>query len=203
MGVVAALAALAGHGLGLPPAVSAGLTLSAAIAVTGALHEDGLADSADGFWGGWSRQRRLEIMRDRRIGSYGVIALILSLGLRRAALTALLATGPATLAILAAAALSRLPMVWLMHLLPGARPDGLSAQTGRPGGATAALATFGALIIGTLTLGPAVFPAALLVIAVAAAAALLMRAKIGGQTGDTLGATQQLSEIALLACLAG
>ncbi len=82
--------------LGLPAPLAAGLVLLAMIAVTGALHEDGLADTADGFWGGWDRARRLEIMKDSQIGSYGVIALILSLGLRWSALGVLIAHGTPT-----------------------------------------------------------------------------------------------------------
>ncbi|MDJ0630941.1 MAG: adenosylcobinamide-GDP ribazoletransferase [Rhodobacter sp.] len=202
VGAAAAVTALAAQALGLPPAVSAGIVLAATIAVTGALHEDGLADTADGFWGGWTRERRLDIMKDSRIGSYGVIALILSLGLRWSALTALVATGPAAAAILAAAALSRLPMALIMHLLPNAREEGLSAQTGRPGLATVLVATVVALAIGLVLLGASLFPAVLILLLTTAAAAAIMQAKIGGQTGDTLGATQQIGEIALLATFA-
>ena len=76
-----------------PPAVAAGLALAVQILVTGAMHEDGLADSADGLWGGFDRSRRLEIMKDSQIGTYGVLALVLSLGLRWLTLSALLAAG--------------------------------------------------------------------------------------------------------------
>ena len=87
--LAAAVASLA-LAFGLPPALAAGLVLAIQVIVTGAMHEDGLADSADGLWGGWTRARRLEIMRDSRIGTYGVLALVLVTGLRWAALTAII-----------------------------------------------------------------------------------------------------------------
>ena len=133
--VVAGLAALAGWVagvLGLTPALVAGLTLATGVAVTGALHEDGLADSADGLWGGWTRERRLEIMRDSRIGTYGVLALVFVTGLRWAALTAIVAAGALLGPLLAAAMLSRAAMAVLMARLPHARTDGLGHGTGRP-----------------------------------------------------------------------
>ncbi|MFT7596440.1 MAG: adenosylcobinamide-GDP ribazoletransferase, partial [Paracoccaceae bacterium] len=80
--------------LGLPASIAAGLVLGAQIMLTGAMHEDGLADTADGLWGGFNADRRLEIMKDSAIGTYGVLALILSLGLRWAALTLLLPISP-------------------------------------------------------------------------------------------------------------
>jgi len=85
VGALAGLVAQVALWLGLPPSIAALLALAAMIAITGALHEDGLADSADGLWGGWDRARRLEIMKDSRIGTYGVLALGLTLLLRAAA----------------------------------------------------------------------------------------------------------------------
>ncbi|KMW58062.1 Cobalamin synthase [Candidatus Rhodobacter oscarellae] len=195
----ASVAWLAG---GLPPAMTAGLALAAMVIVTGALHEDGLADTADGLWGGWTRDRRLEIMRDSRIGAYGVLALVFGVGLRWAALAAIAGAGPLWPALLAAGALSRAPMVAVMYALPNARGDGLAAATGRPGGATLWVAIFVGLGLAGLAIGWAVLPAALACGAISAALALVARAKIGGQTGDILGATQQTSEIAILAVLA-
>ena len=198
--LAAALASLA-LAFGLPPALAAGLVLAVQVIVTGAMHEDGLADSADGLWGGWTRARRLEIMRDSRIGTYGVIALVMSLGLRWQALTLVLAAGLHWPALIAVAVLSRAVMVALMHHLPHARDDGLSRQTGRPGRDTALLAmALGA--VGALLLGGWAF--VLIVVAGLAALAVtsIARAKIGGQTGDILGATQQVTEIALLLTIA-
>lgn len=189
--------------VGLPTGISAGLMLGAMILVTGALHEDGLADCADGIWGGQDPARRLEIMKDSRIGSYGVIALILSLGLRWAAVAAILPlSGPFAVAI-GAAALSRAIMVVPMWALPNARSFGLSHRVGRPAGASVALALVLGLAAGgfcfglgaTVRLVPMLAGTALVCI-------LLARARLGGQTGDVLGATQQVSEIAALLGLA-
>ncbi|WP_116131454.1 adenosylcobinamide-GDP ribazoletransferase [Tropicimonas sp. IMCC34043] len=183
--------------LGLPAGVAAGLALTAQIVLTGAMHEDGLADAADGLWGGWSRERRLEIMKDSRMGAYGTLALILSVGLRWAALAAL---DPAMLlpAMVAAALLSRAVMVGVMAALPNARDGGLSRGIGRPRTATAVLAAMLALGLSVAVAGPAALALALVAVAAAAGSAAIARAKIGGQTGDILGATQQMAEIACL-----
>lgn len=204
--VVAALAALIGSGamaLGLTPALAAALGLGAGIAVTGALHEDGLADSADGLWGGWDRDRRLAIMSDSRIGTYGVLALGLSLLLRWSALTTLAGAGWLWPALLAAGVLSRAAMVVPMSVLPPARPAGLSASAGRPEGATTLIAVALGAVIAALAAGIAVLPACAAVGAVVFGWCLIAKARIGGQTGDILGATQQLSEIAVLLVLVG
>ena len=117
---------------GLPAAVAAALALIAMALATGGLHEDGLADTADGLWGGHDTARRLEIMRDSRVGAFGVLALGLLLLLRFAVLAALFEAGQALL-LIAASALARFGMATIMALLPNARRDGLSQSTGRPG----------------------------------------------------------------------
>lgn len=187
---------------GLPAGLVAGIVLAVQIMATGAMHEDGLADSADGLWGGWDRARRLEIMHDSHIGTYGVIALILGLGLRWGALSALFAAGTIFAPLLAVAALSRAPMAVLMALMPNARGSGLSAGHGRPLRITALAACLVALGVAGLALGPvAAGVAALATLAAGGAVAAIAHAKIGGQTGDILGASQQISEIAALAVL--
>jgi adenosylcobinamide-GDP ribazoletransferase len=198
-GAAAATLALA---LGLPPSAAAALALAAQALATGALHEDGLADSADGLWGGGTRERRLEIMRDSRIGSYGALALILSVLLRWSALAALLDAGPAWGALLAAGALSRWPMVWMLRALPPAREGGLSRLVGRPGGATVALSGALALLVALFVTGWAAMPAALAVLVTALIWTAIVRARLHGQTGDTCGAAQQLAETAALLALA-
>lgn len=183
--------------LGLPAAVAAGLALASQIVLTGALHEDGLSDAADGLWGGANRERRLEIMKDSRIGSYGALALVVSVGLRWAALASL---APALVPAMAVAGLlSRAAMATVMAALPPARTGGLSRGVGQPPAAAQALAW--ALALGlTLALVGALPAAAFALSAGLAAlgAAAIARARIGGQTGDILGATQQLAEIACL-----
>lgn len=201
IGAITALAGVVALWLGLTPALAAGLMLAVGVVVTGGLHEDGLADTADGLWGGHDRARRLEIMRDSRIGTYGVLALGLSLILRWAALTALIGAGWLWVPALVAAVLSRTAMVAVMAGLRHARGDGLAHAVGRPGMRTAQIAGgIGALVALTLT-GWWVVPLALIVAAVAFGTALIAKAKIGGQTGDILGATQQLTEIATLLAL--
>lgn len=187
--------------VGLPPLFAACLALLGQVMVTGALHEDGLADVADGFWGGYDRDRRLEIMKDSRIGAYGVIALILSLGLRVTAL-ALVLTAPAALpALIVIAVSSRLPMVLLMAALPNARGHGLSSQVGRPSPVTAWIAS-GVSALCALILFPSALPALLVFMGLGTIGlAALAKAKIGGQTGDVLGASQQISEIIGLAVI--
>lgn len=196
VGVLAGVVGLAAFGLGLPGAAAAGLALTAQIALTGALHEDGLADTADGLWGGGAPARRLEIMRDSRIGTYGVLALVLSLGMRWLALAALLPAGIG--ALIAAAALSRGMLPALMTALPPARSDGLSRSVGAPGPGASAVAAGLGLLLALAAAGPAILVPALLAAVLVAALGRLARRRIGGQTGDILGAAQQLAEIALL-----
>jgi len=204
-----AVALIAGLGawivlcLGLPALPAAGIALALGALVTGALHEDGLADTADGFWGGADPARRLEIMRDSRIGTYGVVALLLGFGLRWSALAMLFAEGAVFAPLIAAAVLSRAVLPGMLRLLPPARRDGLGAAQGVPP-REAVLAGAGiAIVLALLTAGfcGAIVGTAL-AIAVAAIAGMAARARIGGHTGDVLGATQQAAEIAVLCTLA-
>lgn len=201
IGLIACTVAQITLALGLPVPLAAGLTLATLVITTGAMHEDGLADSADGLWGGWDKTRRLEIMKDSHIGVYGVIALAFSLGLRGLALSLLIAHGHLWPTILATAMLSRAAMVPLMARLPHARDTGLSHSVGKPS-ATAARIAVAIAIIAALILWQL---AALWLIAMAVLAvvicALIAKSKIGGQTGDILGATQQVTEITLLLTL--
>jgi adenosylcobinamide-GDP ribazoletransferase len=198
IGLLGAIAYWLAHAAGLPPLPAGALALAATLVATGCLHEDGLADTADGFGGGASRERKLEIMRDSRIGSYGACALMLSLLLRGSALASLAEPALAAGALIAANASARATMPVLMWLVPHTRADGLSADAGRPPAASVAAAVvFGVLALGLgLNLGAIV--AALLLVAVVACAAWLSREQIGGQTGDVVGALEQVSEIAVL-----
>lgn len=201
LGAIAAVIGWVATSLGLSNSLTAALVLAALVAMTGAMHEDGLADSVDGLWGGWDKARRLEIMKDSHIGAYGVIALALSLLLRWIALTALANAGLLTVALIAVAILSRTPMVIAMATMPHARNDGLSASVGRVQLKTALIA---AAIATALTIALVGWPAITPIIAVtiaSTAVALIAQRKIGGQTGDILGATQQIAEIAALMAL--
>ena len=197
VGMVLALMAAPAEWLGLAPAFAAILVLATGAVLTGGLHEDGLADCADGFWGGRGRARRLAIMKDSRIGSYGMLALVLVLMMRWQALTMIL-EHDAWQSLIAAAILSRAPMAALAAALPNARGDGLSQSIGRPDRRTALRGIGLALILALVLAGGAGLAMALWAGLAALAVALVARAKIGGQTGDVLGASQQLAEAAAL-----
>lgn len=199
-GGLAGVAGLAGLGAGLAAPLSALISLFVLTVTIGALHEDGLADTADGLWGGWDRSTRLEIMKDSHIGTYGVVALLLSFSGRWAAIWMLFEMGPATAltALLVAPMLSRAMMPALMTALPHARDHGLSHSTGRPKAATAALGVGIAGFLAALLLGWGVFGALIWAALMTVAMGRIARAKINGQTGDILGATQQVVEIAVL-----
>jgi adenosylcobinamide-GDP ribazoletransferase len=185
---------------GIDDRLIAGLILAFLTITTGAMHEDGLADSLDGLWGGWEKTRRLEIMKDSSIGAYGVIGLILSMGMRWAGLFMLL-SHDMLWGLIAIAALSRAAMVPMMHALPLARAGGLSYDVGRPSVYTASIAILLASAIACLTLG---LTAIIVLIATFIATAIwgmIAYRKIGGQTGDILGVTQQIAEITALIVL--
>ncbi len=185
----------------LPTIVSAVLIVSILVIATGAMHEDGLADSADGFWGGFTPERRLEIMKDSQIGTYGVLTLILSQSLRVALIATVLSAGGFA-GVLAACIGSRAVMPVLMAGLPNARSSGLSHSVGAPGTGAVMLGVSVALALSLLLVGAVALVPILACAISAAAVAALATNKIGGQTGDVLGAAQQLSEIAFLLALA-
>lgn len=180
-------------------AIAAGAVLLMSVILTGGMHEDGLADCADGFWGGFTRARRLEIMKDSQIGSYGVLALVLFLGLRWLALADGMSAGWGY--IVAAAALSRGVMPLLMRALPHARAEGLSRSVGKPPLASVVAALVLGIVLCALFYGGAWLAGSLAALSVVLIAGLVARAKIGGQTGDTLGAVQVISETLILIVL--
>lgn len=206
LGLLPALALAGALWLDLGPWIAAILAVGVMTLTTGAFHEDGLADTADSC-GGVTRERRLEIMRDSRIGSFGAAALILALALRISALaTLILRTDPAAAAaaILVTAALSRTAGLIPLVFLPPARADGASYAVGQPSREglwfATGLAMAAAIILGAL--GGLPVSGLLLTIALSAltgyAMTLFSRRHIQGQTGDIAGATQQLAEIAAL-----
>ena len=130
-GVVFSVAGMAG----MSANVAAALALAAAMLATGCLHEDGLSDVADGFGGSKTAERKLEIMRDSRIGAYGVIALVLVLLAKVGTLADLDDIGVVMSGLICAAAASRAAMPAMIRWLPAARDDGLAAEAGRPAAA--------------------------------------------------------------------
>lgn len=199
--IVAAIGALTyalAHRLGLAAGPASALALAAVMLATGALHEDGLSDVADGFGGGGTRERKLQIMRDSRIGAYGAAALAMSLLIRWNALAEIDGAWRILLALTAAHAGSRGLLGAFMHVLPPARGDGLSADAGSVSPETAiAGAALGALALLPLGFGAFLVTLVLLAILFVAFRALCLR-QIGGQTGDAAGALQQFAEIAIL-----
>ena len=211
VGAIGAVVLLAARAVGFSSLISATLAVTAQIAVTGALHEDGLADVVDGFGGGRDRAAKLAILRDSRIGTYGAVALVLALLLRVEAIGAMsrlslgfAATGLA-LAGAAARAAALAPLAWL----PPARTEGAGASLGALGVGVqrpvAAVLTAIAVGLGLLSLE--IVRALFACLAAAAAARFMVevaRRHIGGQTGDVCGASAALAEIAaLLALLIG
>ncbi|ABG31442.1 cobalamin 5'-phosphate synthase [Roseobacter denitrificans OCh 114] len=196
LGLIAGGVGAAALWAGLPVGIAAGLTLAALMLSTGAMHEDGLADTADGFWGGFDRDRRLEIMKDSQIGTYGTLSLIVTSGLRWAALAVLLPAGIAP--VIVAACLSRAAMPVIMRHVPHARGDGLSHSVGRPAMPHVFAGLCIAVLLGAVLSGPVVLVALALGAGLVFGAIKLTQHKIGGHTGDVLGATQVITELLVL-----
>ncbi|MHB0678483.1 adenosylcobinamide-GDP ribazoletransferase, partial [Roseomonas mucosa] len=160
-------------------------------------------DTADGFGGGRGRARKLEIMRDSRIGSYGVLALALSLGIRGLALAAMPRPWAMVASLVVSGALGRGAILGVLALAPPARPDGLAALLGRPGAGLLAgglaLAALPALLLLPL---PVALGGILLTGLCALGMARLACRQVGGHTGDVLGACEQLAEAVVLSLLA-
>jgi adenosylcobinamide-GDP ribazoletransferase len=198
-GVGLAVAAVyAGASQLLPPLPAASLAVVAGVAVTGAFHEDGLGDTADAFAGGWDRDSTVRILKDPRLGTFGVLAVAASLLLRVVAVAAL-APAAALAALPAAHALSRAAAVATMTALPPAAETGLGASYALALSRRRALAgALAGLAIALALLGlPALWAAAAAGLAGFALGRLAVR-RIGGVTGDVLGAVQQLGEIMTL-----
>jgi adenosylcobinamide-GDP ribazoletransferase len=199
VGLIGALTYILAYKFGLRPWPSAALSLAATFVATGCLHEDGLADTADGFGGGATCERKLEIMRDSRIGTYGVCALAISILLRAGALASLADPRIVVFALIAAHGAARATLPFLMVLVPPARGDGLSHAAGKPARDRLLIAGALAVVILGLFLGP--LPGLIALILLAAAVGLmawLCSAQIGGQTGDVLGALEQVGEVVIL-----
>lgn len=201
VGALAAAVYALGRGVGLGAPVAAVWALAALLAVTGALHEDGLADAADALGGGRTVARRLEIMRDSRIGSFGALALVLSTALRLAAVAAL-APGAAAGALIASGALGRAAMLLPLLLLRPARPDGLGTSLARVQGGTAVVGLALGAAVALLVLPERFAVGAVLLAALAGlGAARLAGRLLGGYTGDVFGATSVVAECLVLSLL--
>jgi adenosylcobinamide-GDP ribazoletransferase len=178
---------------------AAAISVAATMLLTGCLHEDGLADTADGLGGGNTREQKLAIMHDSRIGAYGVCALALAIAFRVGAVASLADSSSVILALIAAHAAARAGLPIFMFFVHPARSDGLAFAAGEPPRESViAAAVLGAVIL-LLCLGLTHGIEALILLAIVmAATAVLSLRQIGGQTGDILGALEQVSEIAIL-----
>lgn len=185
--------------LGLPSSLAAVLAVGATVLLTGALHEDGLADIADGFGGGTTPERKQEILRDSRVGSYGVVALIIAFALRWAALVALADSSAITAAVglVAAHAIARASVPWAMVLGRPARTDGLGASAGQSS-LSMAIVALGIAAVVAAGVTNLVLPLCLGMLLITLALTALSKRQIGGYTGDVLGAIVILSECATL-----
>jgi adenosylcobinamide-GDP ribazoletransferase len=188
----------------VPPSVAAALTITIALLITGAFHEDGLGDIADAFGGGYTVERRLEIMKDSRHGTYGVAAMCVSIVIRMLAVGTL--PGPAAIfaTLVAAHTLARAAAVALMAAVPLAGHSGLGADYGRstsPGRAGVALVS--GCAISVVAVGWWIGPMLLAALVAAVAVGWLARRKIGGISGDVLGACEQVAECACMVVVSG
>lgn len=204
IGALPALVLLAGWFLGLPGLFAALAAAAVGALVTGAMAEDAIGDSMDGL-GGRSPERRLEILKDSRIGAYGVLGIVFFVGLKSAALAHLFEANAAgvVLLFLSAQVLSRSAALYLAHALPAARKDGASATAGALmrlpmlvglGFAILVGGLLAAPFVGVIGVGLALFLALLTCLAWTA----LWRHLIGGQTGDLIGGLQAVLEIVVL-----
>jgi adenosylcobinamide-GDP ribazoletransferase len=183
----------------VPAEPAAMLGLGATILLTGAMHEDGLADTADGFGGGNGIDQKLQIMRDSRIGTYGACALVASIMLRWSAIAAIAEPRSVAVALVVAHAAARACLPVFMRLVPPARSDGLSRSAGYPPAQSAVIAVVLAAAIVGFGLGGRGLIIALLILTVAGIAlARICIRQIGGQSGDVLGTMEQTAETAVL-----
>ncbi|MCW9035243.1 MAG: adenosylcobinamide-GDP ribazoletransferase [Rhodospirillales bacterium] len=199
IGSLGGLAYWAAISMNLPPLIAAFIAIAALILLTGGLHEDGLADLADGFGGGVKKEDKLRIMKDSAIGSYGVLALIIGVGLRIICISEVADPKVVFGLLVGSGALSRAVMPIIMSYLDPAKTDGLAVSAGRPSQLTGWIAGGLGVVLALLFIGSqlgmvALFGAFCGAIVIAAIAVR----QIGGYTGDVLGSVQQVSEICIL-----
>jgi adenosylcobinamide-GDP ribazoletransferase len=199
VGVFGALVYAIANTLRLPPEAAAFIAIGAMTVFTGALHEDGLADMADGAMARESLEQRLAIMRDSRIGTFGTLALIIVVGIKAGTITAIGWADQVAPLLIGCAAASRAVLPALMRFMRPARSDGLAFAAGRPEENQVILASLLGFVLALLFLGPSA--GLIAVIAGATAAALvgwIAKKRLGGVTGDVLGAAQQATEATMM-----
>ncbi len=204
IGVIGAAAYALAWRTGLSSLLGGLLAVIAMVLATGGFHEDGLADTADGIGGGATPERRLLIMKDSRIGSFGALALIASVGLRVGAIAELAEPRLVAPALIVAAVLGRAAMPGVVLLSSPARPGGLGAALGALDRKRVVIGWGIALLLCLVLERPhALLEAMFATLLIAAAMAWAGVRSLGGYTGDTLGASEQLAECVVLLVLAG
>ena len=198
VGVTGAIIFVIANALGLPQFASALLAVAATALVTGGLHESGLANAVDGLISAKDRDGMLHVMRESHLDKFGVLALIFIIGLKIAAIE-ILSPGAAAASLVAAEVAGRSVLPIVLMLVPPARTEGLSFQAGQPSKEDAALTLLlgGALVLLMLGIGVGL----LSIIIIAAICALMARitiVRLGGHTGDVLGAIEQVTTAAVL-----
>lgn len=198
VGALASLPMCIGFELGLHPFACGLIAVAAQALITGALHEDGLADVADGFGGGNKVVDKLKIMQDSRLGTYGVLALVFSVTFRAGLIAGMASQILAVLALISAGAVSRALIALAMNQLEMVRTKGLAAKAGQPTNEATlvTLALGGAIAF--LLLGASGWIVLVVTFGAAVLTGLLAKRQIGGQTGDVLGTVQQVTETAVL-----
>lgn len=189
--------------IGIPPLLAAVWTLAATTILSGGFHDDGLADTADGFGGGTTPARKLDIMRDSRIGTYGALALLLSALVRVTAIAALSRPAIVTTAMILAGMLGRSAMLLPLLVLKPARDNGMGASMGQPRATSASLGLGVAILASFLSLPTSLATAAAVFgFGSALLLARLASRQIGGYTGDVLGACEIATECVVLTVIA-
>jgi adenosylcobinamide-GDP ribazoletransferase len=192
-----------------PPQVAAWLAIAVGVLVTGAFHEDGLADSCDGFGGASEPARVLAIMKDSRVGSYATVAMVLALGLKAQLLVALWQGAPSAgwvlAAMMSAHAMSRWSALGVMACLDYVREDELSKSKPIAQGMARGPLVFASVValLPGIGLGVVVLPGVVAALVVWRGAVSYLRRRLGGYVGDALGATQQLAELLILLAFTG
>lgn len=202
VGGIAAVVLVLGAAAGLHPLVSSLLALGAGMIVSGAMHEDGLADTADSL-GVIGSEKKLTVMNDSSIGTYGVLALVVNVGLKAGLLAGMATPGIAALSLLAAAVLGRGGLPLMMATMKPARDSGLGFGAGIPTRGDAVISALVGVLLAVLFVGPL----GALVATVAAGLGIWLvgynaRHQLGGFSGDVLGAGEQVAELFVLLALA-
>ena len=184
------------------PLIAGALAVTAGLLITGAFHEDGLGDVADAFGGGYTVERRLEIMKDSRHGTYGVAAMCASIVVRMLAVGSMPGPGTVFVSMVAAHAVARGAAVALMATVPLAGHSGLGADYGQATTRARGVLAYGtAAAIAWVAVGWWAAPALALALVAVHLVGALARHKIGGISGDVLGAAEQVAEGAVLVLL--